>query len=69
MVTFWERAAHSVNRMFSFVLCIHIIIIVVITHFDFQNRILVLIVSVPGYWVLFTFIHMYTLLRAGVAKL
>ena len=45
----WERAAHSVDRMFSFV-------ILVIPHFDFEGRILVLIAPVPGYCLLVTFI-------------
>ena len=46
MATFWERAAHSVYRMFSLYFDI---VIVVISHFGFEGGTLVLIASVPGH--------------------
>ena len=45
MATFWERAALSVNRMFS-LLCLFSALIV--SDFGFEGRTLVLIASVPG---------------------
>ena len=45
MAIFWERAAHSVNHMFS-LLCLFVALVV--SHFDFDVRALVLIASVPG---------------------
>ena len=45
MATFWKRAAHSVNHMFSF-LCL--VAALVVSHFGFEVRTLVLIASVPG---------------------
>ena len=51
MATFWERAAHSVNRMFS-LLCLFVALVV--SHFGFEGRNLVLIVSVPGHCLPFT---------------
>ena len=52
MATFWERAAYSVYRMFSLYFDI---VILVISHFGFEGGTLVLIASVPGYCVSFTF--------------
>ena len=46
MATFGERAAHSVNSMFS-LLCPFVASVV--SHFGFECGILVLIVSVPGH--------------------
>ena len=46
MVTFWERAAYSVNRMFS--LCC-LFIALVVSHFCFEDGTLVRIASVPGH--------------------
>ena len=45
MATFWERAAHSVNRVFS-LLCLFVALVV--SQFGFEGRTLVLLVSVPG---------------------
>ena len=45
MATFWERAAHSVNRVFS-LLCLSVASFV--SHFGFEGRTLVLIASVSG---------------------
>ena len=52
MATFWERAAHSVNRVFSlyFAYCFCL----VISHFGFEGGTLVLIASVPGHCLSFT---------------
>ena len=52
MVTFWERAAHLVNRMF-FVLCLFVILIV--SHFDFEGRTAVLIAAISGHCLPSTF--------------
>ena len=52
MATFWERAAHSVYRMFS--LYFEVIVILVICHFGFEGGALVLIASVPGHCLHFT---------------
>ena len=51
MATFWERADHSVNRMFS-LLCLFVALVV--SQFGFEDRTLVLIVSVHGHCLLFT---------------
>ena len=51
MATFLERAAHSVNRMFS-LLCL---VALVVSYFGFEGRTLVLIASVPGHCLHFTF--------------
>ena len=48
MATFWERAAHSVYHLFS-------LYFIVISHFGFEGRTLVLIASVPGLCLSFTF--------------
>ena len=52
MATCWDRAAHSVNRIFS-LLCIFVALVV--SHFGFEGRTLVLIASVPGHCLPFTF--------------
>ena len=52
MATFWERAAHSVNHMFS-LLCLFVALVV--SHFGFEGRNLVLIASVPGHCLTFTY--------------
>ena len=52
MATFWERVAYSVNRMFS-LLCLFVALVV--SHFGFESRALVLIVPVPGHGLPFTF--------------
>ena len=49
MATFWERAAHSVNPVFS-LLCQFVALIV--SHFGFKGRTLTLIASVPGHCLL-----------------
>ena len=51
MITFWERSAHSVNRMFS-LLCLFVSLAV--SYFGFEDRTLVLIASVPGICLPFT---------------
>ena len=51
MATFWERAAHSVYRMFSLYFDI---VILVISHFVFEGGTLVLIATVPGHCLPFT---------------
>ena len=48
MATFWEIAAHSIDHMFLFV-------IIVISRFGFEDRIWVLIASVPDLCIHFTF--------------
>ena len=52
MATFWERAAHSVFCMFSF---LSLFVALVVLHFGFEGRTLVLIASVPGHYLRFTF--------------
>ena len=53
MATFWERAAHSVYRMFSFYFDFNIVFLF-ISHFGFEGGTLVLIASVSGYCLSFT---------------
>ena len=53
MDTFWERAAHSVNRMFSLDSC-HFVTLVV-SHFGSEGWTLVLFATVPGHC--FPFLH------------
>ena len=52
MTTFWERAAHSVNHVFSLV-CL--LVALVVSHFNFKGGTLVLVVSVPDHCLTFTF--------------
>ena len=52
MSTFWERAAHSVYRMFSLFLLL--IVSLVISHFGFEGGTFVLIASLPGHCLYFT---------------
>ena len=52
MAIFWERDAHSVNSMFS-LLCL--VAALVVSHFGFDGRSLLLIASVPGLCLPFTF--------------
>ena len=52
MATFFERAAHSVNRMFS-LLCLFVALVV--SHFVFEGMALVLTESDPGHCLPFTF--------------
>ena len=52
LATLWERAAHSSNRMFS-LFCLFVTLVV--SHFAFQGGTLVLIASVPGDCLSFTF--------------
>ena len=47
MATFWERAPHSVYRVFS--LYFDFFVILVISHFGFEGGTLVLLASVPGH--------------------
>ena len=54
MAIFQERAAHLVNRVFS-LLCLFAALVV--SHFRFEDRTLVLIVSIPGHCLPFTFNH------------
>ena len=52
MATFWESAAHLVNRVFSLA-CL--LAALVVSHFSFEGGTLVLVVSVPDYCLTFTF--------------
>ena len=56
MANFWEKAAHSVDHMFSGILtsCNITICILVISRFGFEGWSLVLIASVPDLCILFT---------------
>ena len=54
MATFWERAAHSVDHIFSLYFNFLIFVVVVISHFGFEGWIWVMIASVPGFCTLFT---------------
>ena len=53
MATAWERATHSVNRMFSLLIYICIFVISVISHLGFADRIMALIEAVPCHYLLF----------------
>ena len=52
MAIFWERAAHSFNHMFS-LLCLFVALVV--SYFVFDGEPLVLIASVSGHCLPFTF--------------
>ena len=54
MVTFWERAANSVNRIFSFIVYIYDFSYFL---FGIEERILVLIVSGPCHCLRLTFLR------------
>ena len=54
MATVWEKSAHSVNRMFS-LLCLFVALVV--SHLGFEGRTLVLIASVPGHCLPFTYFY------------
>ena len=62
MVTVWERAAQSVNRMFSSS-CQFVALAV--SHFGFEGGTLVLTASVPGDCLPFTFCYMTMQLPAN----
>ena len=51
MATFWERAANLFNSMFS----LYLFVVLFFPHFGFEDRILVLIASVPDHCLPFTF--------------
>ena len=53
MDTIWERVAHSVNRIFSLYKCLFVVLVV--SHSGFVDWTVVLIVSVPGHCLPFTF--------------
>ena len=53
VVTFWERATHSVKRMFSL---LYLFVALVVSHFGFEDRNLVMTASVPGHCLPFTFL-------------
>ena len=57
MATVWERAAHSVYRMFSLYLdfIVFVFVILVVSHFGFEGRTLVPFASVSGHCLSFTF--------------
>ena len=59
MATVLERAANSVNRVFS-LLCIFVALVV--SHFGFEGRTLVLIASVPSHCLPFYLIHTVSML-------
>ena len=46
MATFWERATHSVHRMFFL---LFLFVALVVSHYGFEDMTLVLIASVPGH--------------------
>ena len=52
IATFWERAANSVDRMFSLYLTVCIFSYLL---FDFEGGIWVLMAPVPGHYILVTF--------------
>ena len=56
MATFWERATHSVNRVFSLY---WLFVILVISHLSFDGKTLVLIATAPGHCSLLTFFTFY----------
>ena len=54
MATFWEIAAHSVDNMFSYVFLLFVIL--VISHFGYEDWIWVLIATVPDLGTLLSFV-------------
>ena len=57
MVTFWERAAHSVEHKFSLYFDYLFFVILFISCFGFEGWIWVLIASVPGLCIVFPFFN------------
>ena len=60
MATFSERAAHMLPCVLI-VLCLYVIL--VISHYGFDGRTLVLMASVPGHCLPFTLCHELAILR------
>ena len=54
MITFWERATHSVDRKFS-IYYVHVYLLCAFFNFYFEGRIVVLIAPVTGNCSTFTF--------------
>ena len=52
MATFWEIAAHSVDRVFSYVILVN-------SRFGFEDWIWVLVASVPDHCILFTLSYLF----------
>ena len=63
MANFWERAAHSVNHMFSS-LCLFAVLFV--SHLGFEGGNLALIAQVPDHCLPFT-LHWYSV-RASINR-
>ena len=61
MVIFWERAAHSVDQLFSLYFD-YSFVILVISRFVFEGWIWVLFALFPGLCILFTFIKLYLII-------
>ena len=53
MDTFWERAAHMVDRVFSL---IYLVVALIVSHVRFEGRTLVLMASVPDQCLLLIFV-------------
>ena len=51
MATFWERSLFGQLNVF-FVLCLHVFVILVVSHFGFKSGTVVLTASVPGHCLL-----------------
>ena len=65
MATFLERAAHSVNRMFSlYLICLFVSL--VISNFGIKGNILVLIAPVTGHCLHLTFGFDLSVLACGL---
>ena len=56
MALFWEIAATSVYHICSLCISSILLVVLVISRFDFKDRILVLVVPVPGHCLLLTFL-------------
>ena len=56
MITFWERAAHSVNRLFSLQ---YVFVTLVVSHLDFEDGTVVLITPFSGHCLPSTFLILH----------
>ena len=64
MATFWERAAHSVGRVFSlYFFYFFFFFFFVISRFGFESGVLFLIAPVPVHCLRVTFIAVWSKLR------
>ena len=65
MVSFWERAAPSVDHLHPYVLFVFLLFVILgISRFGFEDVILVIIASVPAFCILYSYLNN----RIGISK-